>query len=51
VNYWSAEEAALLGTADDDVIAGERGRTANAVMQKRQALGIPAFRDRQRDRP
>ena len=43
---WTAEELALLGTADDEVIAAKIERTVGAVMQKRQALRIEVFRDR-----
>jgi hypothetical protein len=42
---WTAEELALLGTADDEVIAKRIGRTAGAVRQKRRA-GIASPRDR-----
>src|SRR5207253_2581451 len=38
---WTPKQLALLGTADDDVIARKLGRTANAVTVKRLRLKIP----------
>jgi hypothetical protein len=38
---WSREQLALLGTEADDVVARKVGRTAGAVRQKREELGIP----------
>ena len=48
---WIAEELALLGAADDEVIAARIGRTFGAVTQKRQAMKIKAFQDRRRATP
>ena len=47
------EELALLGTAPDEEVARQTGRTAGAVCQKRCLLGLPTCRDRRRreDRP
>jgi hypothetical protein len=46
VNYWTAEEPALLGADHDEVIAAKVGRTATAVEWKRGVLKIPPFVDR-----
>jgi hypothetical protein len=43
---WTAEQLQLLGTEPDDVVAARTGRTANAVRQKRYALGIANPHDR-----
>jgi len=45
---WTAKELALLGTADDEVIAARIDRTPEAVRAKRRRLGIPRRRDRRR---
>jgi hypothetical protein len=45
---WPAGDVALLGTADDAVVAEKLGRTTVAVRLKRVKLKIPAFRDRRR---
>src|SRR5262245_27007092 len=37
---WTASQVKLLGTADDEVIAGRIGKTAGAVRVKRTRLGI-----------
>jgi hypothetical protein len=38
---WAAEQLALLGTLPDAEVARRTGRTANAVRQMRERLGIP----------
>lgn len=38
---WTAEDVALLGTLPDEDVARQTGRTAGAVRQKREELGIP----------
>jgi hypothetical protein len=38
---WTPEDVALLGTVPDDEVAQRTGRTAGAVRQKREELGIP----------
>jgi hypothetical protein len=38
---WTAEDIALLGTADDEEVARRIGRTPNAVRVMRDRLGIP----------
>lgn len=43
---WRAEEVALLGTDDDEVIAERLGRSRSAVRSKRASLGVPYFRYR-----
>jgi hypothetical protein len=45
---WTDEQRALLGTADDDVIGQQIGRTAGAVRCKRTRAGIWTFLDRRR---
>jgi hypothetical protein len=45
---WTPDQLAMLGTADDEVIAQWIGRTVGAVRQKRQALRIKVLRDRRR---
>jgi hypothetical protein len=45
---WTDEELALLGTDHDEKIAARIERTPGAVMQKRAARKVPAFRDRRR---
>jgi hypothetical protein len=45
---WTAEELALLGTDEDEVIAMKIGRTAEAVRCERTRAKIPKFRDRRR---
>jgi hypothetical protein len=46
---WTAEELALLGTAQDAEVAARTGRTERAVTLKRCRLRIPTFWDRQRE--
>lgn len=41
---WIAEEVALLGTDDDDVIGKRIGRSAASVHAKRVSMQIPSFR-------
>ena len=41
---WTTAEEALLGTAPDPVIAKRLGRTRIAITQRREVLGIAAFR-------
>jgi hypothetical protein len=38
---WTPEDIAPLGTVPDEEVARRTGRTAGAVRQKRQGLGIP----------
>ena len=38
---WTPEDIALLGTIPDEAVARRTGRTAGAVRQKREELGIP----------
>lgn len=40
---WTAEQLALLGTADDEAVAARVGRTRSAVRAKRSKRKIPAF--------
>jgi hypothetical protein len=40
---WTPEQEALLGTAPDEVIAEQLGRTRWAVYLRRYRKGIPAF--------
>lgn len=47
---WTAEELALLGTADDAVVASKIGRTVEAVRLARTRRKIPTYRDRRRRR-
>jgi hypothetical protein len=46
--WWTPRELALLGTDEDDVIAGRIGRTPNAVGVMRRKRQVPKFRDRRR---
>jgi hypothetical protein len=48
VNYWSAEELAVLGTDHDEVIAVKLKRTVKAVEWKWGRLKIKPFVDRRR---
>ena len=41
---WTAERAALLGTATDAEVASALGCGANAVRKERRRRGVPAFR-------
>jgi hypothetical protein len=43
---WTEDELALLGTAPDEEVAAQIGRTPGAVGQKRCKVGVPTFRDR-----
>lgn len=43
---WTADQDALLGTDDDEVIGARIGRTAAAVRSRRQLKKVPRFRDR-----
>jgi hypothetical protein len=45
---WTGKQLTLLGTLPDEEVAGEIGRTANAVRIMRTRLGIPSARDRRR---
>ena len=36
--WWTPEEVALVGTAPDEVVAAQIGRTVNAVRVKRQHI-------------
>ena len=38
---WAPEDMSLLGTMPDEEVARRTGRTAGAVRQKREELGIP----------
>jgi hypothetical protein len=49
--WWTEEQLALLGTADDEEVAARVGRTAEAVRIRRTKLGIPIARDRRFARP
>jgi hypothetical protein len=39
--WWTKRQLVLLGTAPDEEVARRTGRTAEAVRQKREELGIP----------
>lgn len=43
---WTAEQVALLGTAEDAAIAYTIGRRVNAVALNRHRLGVPRFTHR-----
>ncbi|HMC66420.1 MAG TPA: hypothetical protein VKI65_15910 [Gemmataceae bacterium] len=47
---WTRAELRLLGTAPDDIVAAQIGRTATAVRVKRTVRGIPNACDRRRKR-
>jgi hypothetical protein len=47
---WTPAQLQLLGTAPDDVVAAQVGRTVEAVRCKRTARGIPTARDRRKCR-
>ena len=47
---WTADQLALLGTMDDDVLAAQLDKSASAVRPRRRDHGIPGFRDRRRSR-
>jgi hypothetical protein len=45
---WTKKQLAKLGTADDEAVAKQLGRTVTAVRVKRLRLKIPVFNDRRR---
>jgi hypothetical protein len=45
---WTPAQLRLLGQEPDEVVAGQVGRSANAVRIMRTRLGIPTARDRRR---
>jgi hypothetical protein len=46
--WWMPAELRLLGRLPDEEVAAKVGRSADAVRQKREKLGIPNPRDRRR---
>jgi hypothetical protein len=41
IRHWTAEEDALLGTMTDGAVGAKIGRTAGAVLKRREKLGVP----------
>lgn len=46
---WTEREIAMLGTATDAAVAKRLKRTVSAVLTKRHAMGIAAFRQHSRE--